>query len=862
MAKALSVWGIEIGQSALKALRCRLDGEQVVAEAFDYIEYPKILSQPEADPETLIREALETFCNRNDLKQCKVALSVPGASGLAKFFKPPPVELKKIRDIVKYEAKQQIPFELDDVVWDYQLMAGGDISDGFALESEVGLFAMKRDAVTRALKPLENADIEIDLLQLAPLSIYNMVTYDQSLAEDIDVAYDSEHPPKSTVVLAMGTDATDLIVTNGFRVWQRSMPLGGNHFTRQLTKDLKLTYAKAEHLKRNAMDAEDPKLVFQAMRPVFNDLVTEIQRSMGFFSSLNKNAEIGSLVLLGNSVRLPGLSQFLSKNLAMDVEITESFTRLSGESEVLNAPAFKDHIPSFAPVYGLCLQNLGLGPLSTNLIPQEVVKERLIRSKKPWAVAAAAVLMMGFAANLVPAGARWGNVHPERWDPATEVAKRAKESSDKQVTEDEAQKNQIEVLKTIGDEVSGSGDRRVLWLELLAAINHSLGRTEDMVGQEPPNPEEVPYDERETIHYTKIDCRHYDDLSKYLTARTEKQYQEDLKTRLDLIGELKAPSDDADGEEAEAEVADDELAEGPDLAALLGTTESDEEDLSGWVVQIDAYHYHNGDKYAASYDEREEFVIRRWLQELETGSVSLPTPDGTMEEFTYQEIGMLRPIIIAGSYDELNKIPNPEYIKKFGAPAGGMGGGMGGPGMGGPGMGGPGMGPGMGGEGGYGGGGYGGEGAGAGYGGGGYGGEGAGYGGAAGGAAAEDPDLPRAFDAPKFNFKVQFIWREKPYALRLIEREKAAELAAEAAALEGDEELTDEDGELEALGDESAVGESTDSTPEESAIEDAGAVDNAPADADADTSGAPAVEDPAVDDSAAGTPAAGDPSDQ
>ncbi|GAB5406057.1 MAG: type IV pilus assembly protein PilM [Aureliella sp.] len=785
MAKALSVWGIEIGQSALKALRCRQDGEQVIAEAFDYIEYPKILSQPDADPETLVREALETFSNRNDMKQCKVALSVPGASGLAKFFKPPPVELKKIRDIVKYEAKQQIPFDLDDVVWDYQLMAGGDISDGFALESEVGLFAMKRDAVTRALQPLVNAGVEVDLLQLAPLSIYNMVTYDKTLAADTESNYDAEHPPKSTVVLAMGTDATDLIVTNGYRVWQRSMPLGGNHFTRQLTKDLKLTYAKAEHLKRNAMDAEDPKLVFQAMRPVFNDLVTEIQRSMGFFSSLNKNAEMGSLLLLGNSVRLPGLSQFLSKNLAMDVEVSDSFDRLSGDSEVLAAPAFKDHIASFGPVYGLCLQGLGLGPLSTNLIPQEVVKERLIRSKKPWAVAAAAVLMMGFAANLVPAGARWGNVHPEKWDGAAQAAKRAKDQSDKLVSEDEAQKQQIEILKTIGDEVSGSGDRRVLWLELLAAINNSLGRTEDMVGQEPPDPEEVPYDERETIHYTKIDCKHYDDLSSYLTSRTVKSYQEDMKTRLDLIGELKVPGEGEEDEEAEEVLVEDEGLDGEvDVAALIGS--EDEEDLGGWVVQVDAYHYHNGAKYAAIYDEREEFVIKRWLQELETGSVMLPAPDGTMEEFTYKELGMLHPVIIGGRYDAEHKIANPEYIKKYGGGAGGMGGAPGYGGEGGMGS----MGPGA--AGGYGAGGYGGEGGG--YGGGegdgGYG----GYGGAPGGATgkAEEPDMPRAFDAPKYSFKMQFIWREKPYALRLAEREAAAALAAEEAALAGDTELEED----------------------------------------------------------------------
>ena len=58
------------------------------------------------------------------------------------------------------------------------------------------------------------------------------------------------------VVLSLGTDTTDLVVTNGYRVWQRNVPLGGSQFTKQLTKELKLTFAKAEHLKRNARQAE------------------------------------------------------------------------------------------------------------------------------------------------------------------------------------------------------------------------------------------------------------------------------------------------------------------------------------------------------------------------------------------------------------------------------------------------------------------------------------------------------------------------------------------------------------------------------------------------------------------------------
>ena len=70
MAKIQAVWAIEIGQAALKALKLvpAPNPDEVVAEAFDFIEYPKILSQPDADAEELVREALATFTDRNDLK--------------------------------------------------------------------------------------------------------------------------------------------------------------------------------------------------------------------------------------------------------------------------------------------------------------------------------------------------------------------------------------------------------------------------------------------------------------------------------------------------------------------------------------------------------------------------------------------------------------------------------------------------------------------------------------------------------------------------------------------------------------------------------------------------------------------------
>ncbi len=389
------VWGIDLGQCALKALRLQdIDG-QLQATAFDYVEYPKILSQPDADPDQLTREALEQFLSRNSLKGDIVAIAVPGQSGLARFVKLPPVEEKKIADIVKFEAKQQIPFNLDEVVWDYQRLGASNVVDGFALETEIGLFAMKRDMVNKYLQHFKDVGVEVHVIQMAPLSLCNFVSYDL-LGKDAN-----SPPPESkqpaVVALDLGTDSSNLVITDGGKIiWQRPIPLGGNHFTRALTKELKLTFAKAEHLKRNATKsgAAELKKILAALKPVLNDFVGEVQRSLGYFTNTHRDAQIEYMIGLGNAFRLPGLQRFLSEKLQLEVRKLDKMSRIGGDA-VTSSPIFNENILSFGVAYGLCLQGLQQAKLVTNLLPSEIRLERLIRSKKPWAVAAAAVLLLG-----------------------------------------------------------------------------------------------------------------------------------------------------------------------------------------------------------------------------------------------------------------------------------------------------------------------------------------------------------------------------------------------------------------------------------------------------------------------------------
>jgi len=479
MAEAKSAWGIDIGQAGLKAMKLRVseDGERVVATAFDYIPHPKILSQPDAIPEELIREAMKTFLGRNKIDDDLIAISVPGQSSLAKFIKLPPVESSKVAEIVRYEARQQIPFDLNDVIWDFQPIGGGVEESGFMLEAEVGLFAMKRELVYDALKPFTSNSKEVEVVQIAPLALYNYLSYDVLGFRKTE---ETPEPPAADdyyVILDMGADNTTLLVSNGRNIWIRNVPIGGNHFTRALTREMKLTFAKAEHLKCNATKAPDPKAVFQAMRPVFNDYVSEIQRSIGYFGSVNRNAKIRKIIGVGNGFRLAGLQKFLQQNLQYEVERLESLEGVTGDS-VLTDPLFIDNMMTFAVPYGLALQAIGKTRIRTTLLPPEIAMERKIRSKKPWAIAAAAALLLAMGVSTMASAMVYSSYGESKWKEKEELVKSVQDQILAQknayaTTEGEHGK----IVEKI-DRLVAPLEKRAIWMELFKAVNECMPRDE------------------------------------------------------------------------------------------------------------------------------------------------------------------------------------------------------------------------------------------------------------------------------------------------------------------------------------------------------------------------------------------------
>ena len=477
MAVQPGYWGIDIGQCALKAVRLQIIDNKVTATAFDYVEHPKILSQPDADPEQLTREALEKFLSRNPIKGDRVAISVAGQSGLARFVKLPPVEEKKIMDIVQFEAKQQIPFPLEEVVWDYQKVSEGAMEGGFAIDTEIGLFAMKRDMISRVLNHFTGVKIEVHDIQMAPLALCNYITYDMLNKGGPDAPAAPPPAPvigqkrKCVVALDVGTDGSNLIITDaGKIIWQRPIPIGGNHFTRALTKELKLTFAKAEHLKRNAARSPELANILRALKPVLTDFVGEVQRSLGYFTNTHRDAQIEYMVGVGSAFKLPGLQKYLADKLQLRVEKPTKFLRLAGES-VINAPVFVDNLLTFPVAYGLALQAIGAARLRTNLLPPEIAWDRKIRAKKPWAAAAAACLLIGTAVWTYGYSVPYAAVNDPKIGTTLEGNKKANEEAAKVVQQIAAKNKEVEAgVKSVEAIIAGT-DERLNWLRMCEFIN-------------------------------------------------------------------------------------------------------------------------------------------------------------------------------------------------------------------------------------------------------------------------------------------------------------------------------------------------------------------------------------------------------
>ena len=508
-------WGIDIGNRALKAVKLvRGDDGALRVDDFEVIEHEHVLSNSGDNRETLIQSAIQNFVQRHQIKGGAVAIGVSGQSSFARFIKLPPVEDKKIPEIVRFEAIQQIPFPLDDVEWSYQLFQSADSPD-----VEVGIFAMRKELVNAQLKYYTDFDLNVQVVQMNPLAVYNALQHDGRFDDG------------TTMVIDIGAENTDLIIADNETIWMRPIPIGGNSFTETLVKAFKLPFNKAEDLKRNSATSKYARQIFQAMRPVFADLVAEIQRSVGFYASVHRDSRIKQILAIGGAFKLPGLQKYLQQNLQLEVERLDNIAAApSSESKL--APTFNENILSIVSAYGLAIQAMGDGKITSNLLPAKIRREKLWKAKTPLFGAAAALFVLGVG---IPAASWWIQNAGLNNASAMETQGKIKTIVDRATTLD----NQWQTIET-----SGAPDRakiknikdlqnyRTIWPKLLIDIHSALPQAKpdiqrqqpELISDDPQAIKKIPRGQRKQVLIDSMTSVYYPDASQPLGAPDLRQF--------------------------------------------------------------------------------------------------------------------------------------------------------------------------------------------------------------------------------------------------------------------------------------------------------------------------------------------------
>jgi len=368
-------WGIEVGAQAVKAVHLGRSGGGVELLNFEVLPYKQILTAPDVNPEQMIQASLEQLIGKHEIGRSNTVVSVPGHLSFARFASLPPVDAKKLPQIVRYEAQQQIPFPIDEVEWDYKVFQEED-----SPEIKAGIFAITKEQVLQYLANFRRLDIRVDEMTLSSLGVYNGLMFDDAVDPD----------GEGVIYVDISTRSTDLIFVEGGAVWIRTLPIGGNAFTEAIARAFQISFTKAEQLKKEAATSKYARQISQAIRSDLANLQQEIQRSIGYYQSLNRDANITKIIGLGSTFRLPGLRTFLQKNLEMEVLKPDAFKEISMDGP--RAGELSDSVINLATAYGLAVQGLGISAIDCNILPRFILTQRLWKAKQPLFAGAAACL--------------------------------------------------------------------------------------------------------------------------------------------------------------------------------------------------------------------------------------------------------------------------------------------------------------------------------------------------------------------------------------------------------------------------------------------------------------------------------------
>jgi type IV pilus assembly protein PilM len=347
MAKGKNLLGLDIGASSVKACLLKDTKKGFALQVLDIVDLP---------PETIVEgavmnsgaivDAIRELVSRNRIRQKECAMAVSGYSVVVKKVTLPLMTSQELRDSIRFEAEQYIPFDIDDVYLDVWEL-GSRPAQG---QMDVLLVAAKKDVVNDYITVAREAGLDPRVMDVEACCMQNMFEVNYGL-----------NAGESVVLVDIGSSVTNInVLSDGATVFTRGIAMAGNLFTEEIQKQLNITYEEAESYKRGGSESQSdalvPEEVDRVMLQVAETIAGEIQRTLDFYAATSAQSLFSKIYLSGGSSRIPVLGRTIARMCGVMVELLNPFAQVAYDSKAFS-PAFLDQVaPSVGVAMGLALR--------------------------------------------------------------------------------------------------------------------------------------------------------------------------------------------------------------------------------------------------------------------------------------------------------------------------------------------------------------------------------------------------------------------------------------------------------------------------------------------------------------------------
>jgi type IV pilus assembly protein PilM len=342
--------GVDIGSSAIKVVELKPGGKggaeyQLVNLGLEALPPEAIVDGAIMDSGAVI-DGIQRVFSAQKIKTNEVATSVSGNAVIVKKISLPQMTAEELQESIHWEAEQYIPFDIQDVAIDYEVIEGS----GSGGNLDVLLVAVKKDKISDYTSVLSQAG---RLPQIVDVDVF-------ALQNCFEVNYGVD-PGRVIALLNVGASIMNINILRGSTsIFNRDIAVGGNQYTDAIQKELNLSFDQAEALKRGGrVDGAAADSLHPILNAVSENIALEIQKTFDFFKATSSEDRIDAIFLTGGTSKVHGLRELLAERFDAGVELLNPFHNITCDERSFDPDFISEIAPSAAIAVGLAIRKVG-----------------------------------------------------------------------------------------------------------------------------------------------------------------------------------------------------------------------------------------------------------------------------------------------------------------------------------------------------------------------------------------------------------------------------------------------------------------------------------------------------------------------